>query len=47
MEVQNNTYIDRAIYPWDNTVIGECTKIDNLVHIGHAVKLGHGCMVVS
>ncbi|MDE7326759.1 MAG: UDP-3-O-(3-hydroxymyristoyl)glucosamine N-acyltransferase [Lachnospiraceae bacterium] len=47
VEVQNNTCIDRAIYPWDNTVIGEDTKIDNLVHIGHAAKLGRACMVVA
>lgn len=47
VEIQNNTCIDRAVYPWDNTVIGEYTKIDNLVHIGHAVKIGRSCMVVA
>lgn len=47
VEIQNNTCIDRAVYPWDNTVIGEYTKIDNLVHIGHAVKIGCSCMVVA
>ena len=47
VEIQNNTCIDRAVYPWDNTVIGEYTKIDNLVHIGHAAKLGRACMVVA
>ena len=47
VEVQNNTCIDRAIYPWDDTVIGAYTKIDNLVHIGHGVKIGNCCMVVA
>lgn len=47
VEIQNNTCIDRAIYPWDNTIVGEYTKIDNLVHIGHAVKIGRSCMIVA
>lgn len=47
VEIQNNSCVDRAIYPWDNTVVGEYTKIDNLVHIGHAAKLGRCCMVVA
>lgn len=47
VEIQNNTCIDRAIYPWDDTVVGEYSKIDNLVHIGHAVKVGRCCMIVA
>lgn len=47
VEVQNNTCIDRAVYPWDDTVIGEYTKIDNLVHVGHAAKIGRCCMIVA
>lgn len=47
VEVQNNTCIDRAIYPWDNTIIGEYTKMDNLVHIGHAVKIGSHCLITA
>lgn len=47
VEIQYNTCIDKAVYPWDNTIIGEYCKIDNLVHIGHAVKLGEGCMVAA
>ena len=46
-EVQYNTCIDRAVYTWDNTVIGDYTKIDNLVHIGHAVKVGKSVMIVA
>ena len=47
VEVQYNTCIDKAIYPWDNTVIEDYTKIDNLVHVAHAVKIGKRTMVVA
>lgn len=38
VEIGANTTIDRA--PFDETVIGRGSKIDNLVQIGHGVKLG-------
>lgn len=47
VEIQNNTCIDRAIYPWDDTIIGAYTKVDNLVHVGHAAKIGRCCMIVA
>lgn len=47
VEIQNNTCIDKAVYPWDNTVIGNHVKIDNLVHVGHAVKIAENTMVVA
>lgn len=45
VEIQYNSAIDKAIYPWDNTVIGDYTKIDNLNHIGHACKIGKSVMM--
>lgn len=45
VEIQYNTTVDKAIYPWDNTVIGDYTKIDNLNHIGHACKIGKCVMI--
>ncbi len=45
VEIQYNNTIDKAIYPWDNTVIGNYTKIDNLNHIGHACKIGNAVMM--
>lgn len=45
VEIQYNTCIDKAIYPWDNTVIDDYTKVDNLIHIAHAVKIGKRCLV--
>ena len=45
VEIKCNTTIDKAIYPWDNTEIGDYTKIDNLNHIGHACKIGSCVMM--
>ena len=45
VEIQYNSAVDKAIYPWDNTVIGDYTKIDNLNHIGHACKIGKNVMI--
>ncbi len=47
VEIQYNTCVDRGVYPWDNTVIGDYCKIDNLVHIAHGVKLDRNVMVVA
>ena len=44
-EIGANTTIDRGAGP--DTVIGEGTKIDNLVQIGHNVEIGRGCVVVA
>ncbi|MCB1538972.1 MAG: UDP-3-O-(3-hydroxymyristoyl)glucosamine N-acyltransferase [Rhodospirillales bacterium] len=40
-----NTTIDRGAGP--DTVIGAGTVIDNLVQIGHNVRIGRGCVIVS
>lgn len=40
VEIQNNSCVDKAVYPWDDTIIGAYSKLDNLVHIGHAAKIG-------
>lgn len=45
VEIQYNTCIDKAIYPWDNTIIDDYTKIDNLIHIAHGVKIGKRCLL--
>lgn len=47
VEVQYNACIDKALYPWDNTIIGEYSKLDNLVHIEHGVKVGKRCLIAS
>jgi UDP-3-O-[3-hydroxymyristoyl] glucosamine N-acyltransferase len=45
VEIGAGTTIDRAAL--GETVIGEGTKIDNLVQIGHTVKVGKHCLLVS
>lgn len=47
VEIQQNACIDKAIYPWDSTVIGRYTKIDNFVHIAHGVKIGKLTLIVA
>jgi UDP-3-O-[3-hydroxymyristoyl] glucosamine N-acyltransferase len=45
VEIGANTTIDRGAGP--DTVIGQGTRIDNLVQIGHNVKIGKGCVIVA
>ncbi|MGQ0526778.1 MAG: UDP-3-O-(3-hydroxymyristoyl)glucosamine N-acyltransferase [Alphaproteobacteria bacterium] len=45
VEIGANTCIDRGSGP--DTVIGRGTWIDNLVQIGHNVKVGKGCMIAG
>ena len=47
VEIQQNACIDKAIYPWDSTVVGRYTKIDNFVHIAHGVKIGKLTLIVA
>jgi UDP-3-O-[3-hydroxymyristoyl] glucosamine N-acyltransferase len=47
VEIQANTCVDRAKFGGDYTVIGESTKIDNLVHIAHNVVIGKRCMIAA
>jgi UDP-3-O-[3-hydroxymyristoyl] glucosamine N-acyltransferase len=45
VEIGAGTCIDRGAL--DDTVIGSGTKIDNLVQIGHNVRIGEGCVLVA
>ena len=45
VEIGANSCIDRARF--EETRIGAGTKIDNLVQIGHNVKIGKGCLIVA
>jgi UDP-3-O-[3-hydroxymyristoyl] glucosamine N-acyltransferase len=45
VSVGAGTCIDRGA--WDDTVIGENTKIDNMVQIAHNVRLGRNCLVAA
>ena len=45
VEIGANTAIDRGTI--ENTTIGDNTKIDDLVMIGHNCRIGKGCLIVS
>jgi UDP-3-O-[3-hydroxymyristoyl] glucosamine N-acyltransferase len=45
VEVGANTTIDRGSL--HDTIIGAGSRLDNLVQIGHNVRLGRGCVIVA
>jgi UDP-3-O-[3-hydroxymyristoyl] glucosamine N-acyltransferase len=45
VEIGANTTIDRGANR--DTIVGEGTKIDNLVQVGHNVVIGRHCVIVS
>jgi UDP-3-O-[3-hydroxymyristoyl] glucosamine N-acyltransferase len=45
VEIGANSTVDRGALK--DTVIGQGTKIDNLVQIGHNVIMGRGCVIVG
>ncbi|MDQ6871333.1 MAG: UDP-3-O-(3-hydroxymyristoyl)glucosamine N-acyltransferase [Gemmatimonadota bacterium] len=45
VEIGANTTIDRGSI--DDTVIGTGTKVDNLVHIAHNVRVGEKCLIMA
>lgn len=45
VEIGAHTCIDRAVE--GSTIIGAGTKIDNLVHVAHGVKIGKNCLIVA
>ncbi|MBI1966839.1 MAG: UDP-3-O-(3-hydroxymyristoyl)glucosamine N-acyltransferase [Gemmatimonadetes bacterium] len=45
VEIGANTTVDRGSV--DDTVIGDGTKIDNLVQVGHNVRIGARCLIMA
>ncbi|MDH6229437.1 UDP-3-O-[3-hydroxymyristoyl] glucosamine N-acyltransferase [Mesorhizobium soli] len=45
VEIGANTTVDRGAMA--DTIIGESTKIDNLVQIAHNVRIGRGCVIAG
>jgi UDP-3-O-[3-hydroxymyristoyl] glucosamine N-acyltransferase len=45
VEIGANTTIDRGSI--DDTVVGAGTRIDNLVHVGHNVRIGRLCLLMA
>lgn len=47
VEIQSNSCVDKAVYPWDDTIILDNSKIDKLVYIAHGVKIEKNVLVVA
>jgi UDP-3-O-[3-hydroxymyristoyl] glucosamine N-acyltransferase len=51
VEIQNEVEIGAAVTidraRFGKTLVGQGTKIDNLVHIGHNVRIGENCLIVA
>jgi UDP-3-O-[3-hydroxymyristoyl] glucosamine N-acyltransferase len=45
VDIGANTCIDRGALT--DTIIGEGTKIDNLVHIAHGAQIGKHCLIIA
>jgi UDP-3-O-[3-hydroxymyristoyl] glucosamine N-acyltransferase len=45
VEIGSNSCVDRGSV--SDTVIGRGSKLDNLVHVGHNVRLGQRCLVMA
>ena len=45
VEIGSGNTIDAGVT--DETIIGDGTKIDNLVHIGHDTKIGKNCLIAA
>jgi UDP-3-O-[3-hydroxymyristoyl] glucosamine N-acyltransferase len=45
VEIGANSTVDRGML--DDTIIGEGTKIDNLVQIAHNVRIGRNCVIAA
>lgn len=46
VEIGSNNSIDKGLMSVD-TVIGDHTKVDNLIHIAHSVQIGKNCFIVA
>jgi UDP-3-O-[3-hydroxymyristoyl] glucosamine N-acyltransferase len=46
VEMQSNSNVDRAVFG-GFTEIGEDTKVDTLVHVGHNVRIGKRCLIAA
>jgi UDP-3-O-[3-hydroxymyristoyl] glucosamine N-acyltransferase len=46
VEIQATCTIDRSLFRLA-TAIGEDTKLDNLVHVAHSVRIGRNCLITA
>lgn len=46
VEVGSNSTLDKG-FSFRHTIIGDSTKIDNLVHVSHCVQAGKNCFIIA
>ncbi|HUG07108.1 MAG TPA: UDP-3-O-(3-hydroxymyristoyl)glucosamine N-acyltransferase [Candidatus Limnocylindria bacterium] len=46
VEIQANSTVDRSLFRL-STRIGDDTKVDNLVHVAHSVRIGARCLIAA
>lgn len=42
-----NSCVDKGLFKGQHTIVGQHSKIDNLVHVAHNVRIGHNCIIVA
>ena len=47
VEIGANACLDKGLVAERDTVIGEFSKIDNLVHVAHGAQIGRRCFVIA
>lgn len=47
VEIMSLVQIDKAVFPWDDTVILDGTKVGPLVQISHCCKIGSKCKILG
>ncbi len=47
VEIQQNSCVDKAIYPWDKTILHDHVRVNSLVQIAHGVKVGRFTEIVA
>lgn len=47
VEIQQNSNVDKAIYPWDDTIIEDHVRVNSMVQIAHGDKIGRFTEIVA
>ena len=47
VEIQQNSNIDKAIYPWDDTILDDHVRVNSMVQIAHGDKIGQFTEIVA
>ena len=47
VEIRANTCIDKGLFPYRHTVVGDNSKLNTLVMIEHGVQIGKSCFILT